>query len=449
MNRELPLRDIAQKTSGVVSSEPNLLQEFFFTRTKTRQTAWADGKLDLQQQATQTGFTVRLARGGQQALASAQDFSETSVRLAWKAAREAIPFSQKDPAITFARQTTTQNPPFELDPALFKKSTSELKDQLKEYESKIKARDKRLSKVVRMGFAETLQEWSLLNTQGLSVSEMSTESSFGLELLAEESGHAEVAGRYLAQRFGRDLKLEPLIDQICEEAVQSLGAKQIPSGNYSLVFDPWVGCQFLEIISHGLCADQVQKGKSFFGRPQGQIIASELVTFIDDGLLQKGLNSSRYDDEGCPRRTTVVIQGGRFQHLLYDLTTATKDKTISTGNGTRHGLSRLPTPGASNFYLVPATSSLDQLMKDTPRGFLVQEVMGMHTADPISGDFSVGAQGRLIDGGKPTQAVRGVTLAGNLKKMLLNIDKVANDLTWYGSTGTPTFRVSQLTIGGT
>ena len=72
----------------------------------------------------------------------------------------------------------------------------------------------------------------------------------------------------------------------------------------------------------------------------------------------------------------------------------------------------------------------------------------MHTANPISGDFSVGAQGRWIEGGRLSQAVRGVTLAGNLKKLLTQIDAVADDLTWYGSVGTPTFRVSQLTVGG-
>jgi PmbA protein len=89
------------------------------------------------------------------------------------------------------------------------------------------------------------------------------------------------------------------------------------------------------------------------------------------------------------------------------------------------------------------------LIEGVSRGLLLQEVMGMHTADPVSGDFSVGAQGRWIEGGKLTRGVRGVTLAGNLKALLNGIEAVGDDLTWYGSTGTPTFRVAQLTIGGT
>jgi len=443
------LLELARSTAKAAGSKPGVLSELYMTRTRTRSIAWSDGKLDMEQQSTKHGLTLRLLQNGRQGMASTQDFSPAAAQAVWAEALEALAFSQKDPDLVLPRPLTTKPLEFSDDPDLFQMTGNEVREILQNFESKIKARDPRLAKVIRAGFSEARQEWALLNSNGVAVGESSTESGFGLEVLAVENGRSEVAGRYQAKRFFRDLRPEPLIEKICEEALLSLEARSIPSGNYPTIFDPWVGCQFLELMAHSLCADQVQRGKSFFGRPEGQAVAAGTVTLVDDGLLAEGLNSSLYDDEGTPRTKTVPINSGRLEYLLYDATTAQRDKMKSTGNGGRGGFSRPPSPQPSNFYLLPSFTSPDTLFQNTEKGFLVQEVMGMHTADPISGDFSVGAQGRWIENGRPSHGVRGVTLAGNLKKMLQSIEAVANDLTWYGTIGTPTFRVSQLTVGGT
>jgi PmbA protein len=441
--------DTAQKIFGILTPEPNISVELFLTETRSRAITWADGRLDMENQATQCGLTVRLLKEGRQATASTQDFSEDSARAAWRSALEALAFSQPDPAITFPGKAAAPPGRLDQDAGIFQRGGDEMKKTLEDYETRIRARDRRLTKVIRVGFSEGTQEWAVVNSRGACVSDKSTESSFGLEVLAEEAGRAEVSGRYQSARFSADLAPEKLIETICEEALESLGAAPVPSGNYPVVFDPWVGCQFLDLVAQAVCADRVQKGKSFFGRPEKQKMASPLVTLVDDGLFEKGVASSRYDDEGTPRRRTVPVQAGSFQALLYDATSAQRDHTASTGNGGRASFSRPPSTRPSNFYLSPGSSSRHALIAGVSRGLLLQEVMGMHTADPVSGDFSVGAQGRWIEGGKLTRGVRGVTLAGNLKALLNGIDAVGDDLTWYGSTGTPTFRVVQLTIGGT
>jgi PmbA protein len=449
MNLSTTLLDNAQKTFGGFPSQPGVSAELFLTQAQIRGITWADGKLDMENQANQRGLTIRLLKSGKQAMASTQGFSPSQALAAWSSAFEALEFSQADPAITFPGKVTAKAGRPGLDTEIFQKRGDQVKDTLKGLEVRIKARDRRLSKVIRIGFSEAFQEWALVNSNGASISERSTESSFLLEALAEDNGRSETAGRYQATRFGRDLAPDHLIDVVCEEVLESLGAGPMPSGNNPIVFDPWVGCQFLELVAHGLCADQVQKGKSFFGRPRGQTVGSALVTLIDDGLMEKGLASSAYDDEGTPRQKTIPVEGGRLQALLYDATSGARDRAASTGNGTRASFSRPPAPSPSNFFMSPGSISPESLIQGTRRGFLVQEVMGMHTADPISGDFSVGAQGRWIEGGRLSKGVRGVTLAGNLKKLLEDIDAVASDLTWYGAIGTPTFRVAQLTIGGT
>ena len=441
--------DTARELFDSFPSEHGVSAELFLTETRSRGITWADGRLDTESRATQRGLTVRLLKDGRQASASCVDFSEASARACWTSVFEGLAFSQPDPMITFPGKAAPPSARLEQDPEIFQRPGDEIKEILRQYEARAKARDRRLSKVIRMGFAEGAQEWALVNSCGASVSDKSTESSFGLEVLAEEGARAEVAGRYQMMRFGRDLAPEGLIDAVCEEALASLGATPVASGDVPVVFDPWVGNQFLELVAQAVCADQVQRGKSFLGRPTGQAVASTLVTLVDDGLLEKGVASSHFDDEGTARRRTVPVQAGRFQALLYDATSARRDQTASTGNGGRPSFSRPPATSPSNFYMNPGAVSPKSLISSTPRGLLLQEVMGMHTADPISGDFSVGAQGRWIENGKLSRGVRGVTLAGNLKALLANIDAIGDDLTWYASTGTPTFRVSKLTIGGT
>ena len=123
-------------------------------------------------------------------------------------------------------------------------------------------------------------------------------------------------------------------------------------------------------------------------------------------------------------------------------------KTVSTGNASKSERNTPPSPGVSNFYLAGGELSREALYQTTSRAFVVRDVIGMHTADCVSGEFSVGASGFLWEKGKPGRAVRGVTLSGNLLDLFAGVDAVANDLTWQGTMGAPTFRVKGLSVGG-
>jgi len=136
------------------------------------------------------------------------------------------------------------------------------------------------------------------------------------------------------------------------------------------------------------------------------------------------------------------------QGFLYDQYTANKGNRRSTGNAGRHGIKMPPVVQATNLYVQEGLTETDSLMSSLHEGLMVTDVMGLHTANPISGDFSVGATGLWIEKGKTAFPVRGIAISGNLIELFKNVDGVGSDLKFYGPFGSPSLRVSKLNIAG-
>jgi len=192
----------------------------------------------------------------------------------------------------------------------------------------------------------------------------------------------------------------------------------------------------------------VQKGKSFLAGKIGQTVAAGNFTLVDDGTSPQGIASFPFDGEGVATQRTVLIDRGILKGFLYDTYTANKANTKSTGNGVRGSFRSLPGVGITNLFVLPGVSRPEQLIKEVSQGLFVTEVMGIHTANPISGDFSVGAAGILIENGELTRPVRSITIAGNLQEFLQGVEGVGEDLRFFGGIGAPTLRVKGLSIAG-
>jgi PmbA protein len=145
--------------------------------------------------------------------------------------------------------------------------------------------------------------------------------------------------------------------------------------------------------------------------------------------------SSPFDGEGVRTQETILIEEGILQGFLHNSYTAAKEGVSSTGNGIRGSFKGTPEVGTTNFYIKPGSITQEELIKDISKGLYVTEVMGIHTANPISGDFSVGAAGLLIENGVLTTPVRGIAIAGNIIELLESVDLAANDLTFFVGRG--------------
>jgi len=237
-------------------------------------------------------------------------------------------------------------------------------------------------------------------------------------------------------------------EKAAKMAVSMLGAEQAKTVKTTVVLDPLVGCGLIDAFSPVFSADFLQKGKSLLKGKIGKRIASKAFTIIDDGCLAEGLNSSASDGEGVPSQKTVLVSEGVATSFLYDCYTANKDGVESTGNGMRGGFKNLPSVSPSNLFLLPGSLSKNELISEVSDGLYVLEAMGLHTIDPISGDFSIGISGYWIEKGKISFPVRGAVISGNVLDLFKKVDAVSNKCSFVNNVGSPSIRIRDVDICG-
>ena len=229
-------------------------------------------------------------------------------------------------------------------------------------------------------------------------------------------------------------------------AVRMLGARTPKTGKVPVVFDNITGTSILGSLLAALNGDAVFKKASYLVGKLGQEIASPLVTIVDDATIKRGLASAPFDGEGLPGDRREVVSNGLLRSYLYDTYTARKAGTRSTANAQR-GYDSLPSIGAFNFYLQEGEHSFDEIIKSVKNGLFLTNLMGFG-ANPVTGDYSLGASGIWIENGELTYPVEGITVASNMLTMLKNIDMVGDDLKFLGPISSPTFRVVEMTVSG-
>lgn len=308
--------------------------------------------------------------------------------------------------------------------------------------------DKRIKVTESCTYQDMVYNVVLLNSKGVGGSYQGTYSGIHCFVVAEENNENQTG---FAMQFDLDLiTLDPkrIGEEAAEKAVKMLGAKTVKTQKTDLILDPFVSVNFLSVLAPSLSAEAVQKGKSMFINKLGTQIASEQMTIVDDGKKPGGLLSAPFDGEGVATQTTPVIVEGELQNFLHNTYTSHKEGVKTTSNSSRSSYKAIPEIGTTNFYIKKGNHKRDKLIKDLETGFYVTEVMGIHTADPITGDFSVGASGIWIEKGEFAFPVRGVTIAGNLIELLHSVDSVADDLTFYIGKGSPTIKISSVTVSG-
>jgi PmbA protein len=315
-------------------------------------------------------------------------------------------------------------------------------------ESSARAYDKRIKKVRQSTISDSSYSVYLVNSNGVALSHRGTSCTASILVVAEDNGDAQMGWDFdHSFRFG-EMKVERVGTTAAMRAVELLGAKQVESMAVPVILDSPVASEFLAAVGHALQADQVQKHKSLFAGRIGENVASDKVTFIDDGAFLDGIAPAPADGEGVPSQRTPLIESGMLKGFLHNTYTAAKDNVESTANGMRSSYAGLPEVGPSNCYLVPGATTRAEIIEGCSQAFLVTDVMGMHTVNMVSGDFSVGANGLWIKNGKAESPVRETTIAGNVIDILKKIEVVADDLKFYSRYGSPTILVGGIVVSG-
>ena len=208
-----------------------------------------------------------------------------------------------------------------------------------------------------------------------------------------------------------------------------------------VIFERDVAASILSDIFKAVSAANVAVGNSFLIDAVGTKVGSDLVTIVDDGRLFGGLGTSPFDAEGTPTRRTLVFDRGTLGTYLYDTYHARKLGANTTANAGGGGIA------PNNFFLLPGTQTLEELIARTPRGVLVLDTIGFST-ESVTGTYSRGARGIMIEQGERAYPIEEFTIAGNLIAMLAGIDAVCDDLRFDAAVVAPTFRVAEMTVSG-
>lgn len=407
------------------------------------------GKVDAFERANEAGAGLRVMSEGRMGFAFTTDFSDEALKALAEAAATNGRNVEPDPFQVIPRAARASFGPVNIyDPELVALSEREKIDRVKAMEQEAFAVDGRIKRIrkAQAGFSES--ETVIMNTLGAEVSYKGTACSASIEVVAEENGEAQAGWDFDVSRFYRKLDIEEIGRRAARRALGLLGARGIETVKAPVVIEWHVAVEFLSILASGLSAENVQKGRSLFMGRLGEEVLSPGITIYDDGLLDGGLGTAAADDEGVPMKRKTVIEKGRLLMFLHNSYTAKKDGTVSTGNCVRGGFKGLPGVGVTNLYIEAGGRSLDELLAAAGEGLFVTEVMGGHTANPISGDFSVGATGFWIEKGKVSYPVREVTIAGNILDLMKNIIAVGSDLRFSGRIGSPSLLVKSLSIAG-
>ncbi|MBI5777798.1 MAG: TldD/PmbA family protein [Nitrospirae bacterium] len=252
---------------------------------------------------------------------------------------------------------------------------------------------------------------------------------------------------YAIQRaYARLESPESVGSEAARRTLRRLGARKVPTCKAPVIFDQEMAGSLLGNLCGALSGYALYKGASFLIGQLGNKIAPETVTVCDDGRMPRGFGSRPFDGEGLPTRKAMVIERGVLRSYLLDTYSGKKLGLASTGNASR-SVGESPSAGPTNFFLVPGTATPAEMIRSVKRGLYVTELIGFGI-NMVTGDYSRGAAGFWIENGELAYPVEEITIAGNLKRMLLDIDMVGNDLEFRGRIASPTITIGEMTIAG-
>ena len=314
------------------------------------------------------------------------------------------------------------------------------------------SRDPRVTKLDLAQVGDAVSRVAIATTEGIDLEYARTDAWVVAVTLAVEGDETQTGFSFTITRGLDDLAWQPIADEAVDRAVQMLGAEKPKTAKVPVILDPFAASNFLGVLAGALNADNVLKGRSLFADMVGQQVGSAAFTLVDDGRRADGPGACPFDGEGVPSGRTELFTGGVLNGFLHSTYTARRagGGQRSTGNAKRGGYKATPGVGTSNFFVEAGDRSFDALRAEAAGGVLIMDVSGVHSgANPISGEFSVGATGRRIGAdGALAEPLREMTIASTLPEMLRGVGAVGDDLRFFSSVGTPSILIGEMTLAG-
>jgi len=310
--------------------------------------------------------------------------------------------------------------------------------------------DKRVKACQGCLFSSGTSNVIIMNNKGLFLNEKSNGAFSYIFLTVGNEKKISTGFEFVISNDFTKYSAKDMANKAVNDAIKMLNAKPIKSGNRKILLEARTSADLLATIQGIFSARAVQKGISMLKGKLNKPIASDCVTIVDNPFLENGSASSAFDGEGVATKYKKIIEHGVLKTYLHNLKTAKIDGVKSTGNASRGSYKSTIGVAPSNLYFDKGDKSFNQLVKEVGDGVYITELEGMHSGfNTISGDFSLGAKGFLIQNGKLEHAINQITISGNYFTLLNNIEEVGSDLLFSTSgTGSPSLIISNLAIAG-
>lgn len=394
-----------------------------------------NGKIENLSKSHSSGVGVRIVSNQRQGFAWAGTLEPSAIEFAISEARDNASFATPDPHLGLGEPDSVNAKELDLwRDDLENYSTEEKVSLALDLESAVKRTDKRISSVESANYGDVRSIASVVTNTGLSASYRQTFSFISAYAIANENDETQTGGGYSVGRTISELDLDKAASDAGSRATRMLGATKPASARLTVVFDPQVTTTLLAILGSTLSGEAVLKGRSLFAGRDGEQVASSVVSLIDDATNPSAFGASMYDAEGFASRPTQLIENGLLKNFLYDTYSSRRAGVASTASAVRGGFSSTPSVGARALMLTPGSQSQPELISSIDNGVLIQSISGVHSGvNPISGDFSVGAEGLMIKSGLLGAPIKEFTIASSLQKMLKDIVSIGNDVEWIPS----------------
>jgi PmbA protein len=445
------LLDLAQSIAARAEGGEEV--EAFVTHERDFYVKAFEGEVEAISSAEPRGAGVRLIAGDRVGFAYTTDLTESGLAAVVAQARENAASATPDDAAGMAPAWAgaPEDVPglvdeghTRVDPDAKAAFTIELEQATRAFDPRIRTEE--------AIYSDSDTEVAIATSGGVAGSYRRTDAWCYSVAIAEEGDDTQVAFEFDLARGLGSLDAEAIAERAARRALSILGAAKIPSARMPVIFDPYTSGQFLGVLAAALTGEAVQKGRSLFAGKIGEGVAAPGLSLIDDGRVAGAPGSAPWDAEGVPTRRTAVIENGTLTSFLYDVTSARREGRESTGNASRAGFKSAPHAAPTNLAFDSTGETRDEILRNAGRALFVQDFHGVHSgANPISGDFSVGATGRLVEDGELTQPVREVTIAAPMLDILARVTAVGTDRRWLpfgGSYGGATTLVSEMTVAG-
>jgi PmbA protein len=444
-------------TSVVEQAQSGEGMEVYVTRGTENEVRAYDGAVESLTSADSSGVGIRVildgaaGEGSRLGFAWAGSLDPQVVQDALRDARENARYATPDPDVVLAEPDGLS--PVELDLWDERVITTPMDEKIAlalELERATRGADPRVRQVSSADYSDGRVEVALASTTGIRSSARRTSAFLSVDAIAGEGADSQTGTGFTVGRSPADLIPGEATGDAVLRATRLLGAQKARSGRCTVVFDPRVVSTLLSVVASALSGEAVVKGRSFFAGRIGESVANAAVTLTDDPTDRRAFSASSHDGEGLACRRNVLISDGMLRMFVYDTVSARRAQAHSTGSAVRGGFAGTPSAGCRALVLAPGAKNADEILAAVGEGLYVQSVTGVHSGvNPVSGDFSVGAEGLMIRDGALAEPVREVTVASTLQRMLQSVVEIGSDLRWLpGVAAGQTLAIADMQLSG-